>query len=434
MKKVKIASWSYTLPTTTYLAPYEEQQSQLWRQTEMPFIPRGNGRSYGDAAYVTDGLTLSSQKLDGIGTLDVANGLIECGAGVTIGALHRYLEAQGQGWAFPIYGGTQWGTIGGAAAVDIHGKNDVAQGSFGNHVAAFKLVASDGQTLDCSKASQPDLFAATIGGMGLTGLIKTVTLKLQRGLARALHVRSHMLPIGAQVLDAFEITACDFQFFSCAGCTFATCPGLYAYATYSDEVIHSIRKPIDLPTPTINLCRPSLVPLVNQLQRRLVGHRDEVVHIRDFNYIGPHEYFKQFNKLCGSLIEYQFVVAAEQIETALTELFKIYQQSSFLCYGYVLKKLGTMPRAGLLSFPKAGYTVSFLVQNHPAARKFLIDFTDLIIELGGRIYLTKDSCILARQFERMYDQLDQWRTIVRRTDPTNRVQSDLSIRLGMKPW
>ena len=432
MKKVKIASWSYTLPTTTYLAPYEE--TPLWLQTGMRFIPRGNGRSYGDAAYVSDGLTLSSQTLDGIGELDVVNGTLECGAGVTIGAVHRHLEAAGQPWAFPIYGGTQWGTIGGAAAVDIHGKNDAAHGSFGNHVAALKLVVPDGHTLDCSPTHNPELFAATIGGMGLTGLIKTVTLKLQRGLATALHVRSQMLPIGRAVLDAFATTSCDFQFFSCAGCSVATCPGLYAYATYSDEPVHSTRKPIDWPTPTINLCRPSLVPLVNQLQRRLVGNKDEVVHIRDFNYIGPHEYFKQFNKLCGSLIEYQFFVAAEQIEAALNALLKIYQQRSLLCYGYVLKKLGALPRAGLLSFPKAGYTVSFLVQNRPEARKFLIDFTDLIIELGGRIYLTKDSCILPRQFERMYDQLDEWRMIVRQIDPTNRVQSDLSTRLNMKPW
>lgn len=434
MKKVKIASWSYTLPTTTYLTPYEEAQPQPWQQMGTPFIPRGNGRSYGDAAYVTDGLTLASQKLDSIGPVDESNGTITCGAGVTIGALHRHLEAQGNGWAFPIYGGTQWGTVGGATAVDIHGKNDVAQGSFGNHVAALTLLTPDGETLLCSPTRKPDVFAATIGGMGLTGLIKTVTLKLQRGLARALHVRTQMLPIGRTVFAAFETTACDFQFFSCAGCTFATCPGLYAHATYSDEVVHAPRKPLDLPTPTINLCRPSLVPLVNQLQRRLVGDKDEVVHIRDFNYIGPHEYFKQFNKLCGSLIEYQFVVAAEQIETALGALLKIYQQRSLLCYGYVLKKLGAMPRGGLLSFPKAGYTVSFLVQNHPDARQFLINFTDLIIELGGRLYLTKDSCMLARQFERMYDQLDQWRTIVRQIDPTNRVQSDLSIRLGMKPW
>jgi decaprenylphospho-beta-D-ribofuranose 2-oxidase len=134
------------------------------------------------------------------------------------------------------------------------------------------------------------------------------------------------------------------------------------------------------------------------------------------------------------MIEYQFAVSAEQIRTACTELFNLYMARSIPCNGYMMKKFGDIRPVGLLSFPTSGYTVNFLTDDTPEARKMLVHFTDILLELGGRVYLAKDSCILARQFERMYDRLPEWREIVRQYDPKNRVQSDLSRRLNMKPW
>ena len=134
------------------------------------------------------------------------------------------------------------------------------------------------------------------------------------------------------------------------------------------------------------------------------------------------------------MIEYQFVVSADQIQTVFIDLLKLSRARSLAGYGYAMKKFGRVRRMGLLSFPRPGYTVNFFTKDTPEARAFLTYFTDYLLELGGRVYLAKDSCILARQFEAMYDHLDRWREIVRHYDPANRVQSDLSRRLQMKPW
>lgn len=436
-KAVPIASWSYTLPTTTRLKVYDKGQSNGLSRLSSPFIPRGAGRSYGDAAYITNGITLSSQTLDQIGELDAECGTITCESGVEIIQLHRFLEQTD--WAFPIYGGTQWATIGGAVASDIHGKNDVAQGSFGNHVESIVLLLPDGTSLECSRDIRPDLFVATIGGMGLTGFIKAVKLKLQKDLPHMVRMRTKIVSGITQALACFDSSDHDFQFFSCAGCTGQPADGgLYATASYSEGPDAAPRLALEFPVPAINFANLLSWGLgsrtLNIAHRRHYRDIDKRTHIENYNYVGAPAVFKHFNKLCGPLIEYQFVVSADQIQTVFTDLLKLSRARSLAGYGYAMKKFGRVRRMGLLSFPRPGYTVNFFTKDTPEARAFLTYFTDYLLELGGRVYLAKDSCILARQFEAMYDHLDRWREIVRHYDPANRVQSDLSRRLQMKPW
>ncbi|HEX8205431.1 MAG TPA: hypothetical protein VF587_05175 [Solirubrobacteraceae bacterium] len=134
-------------------------------------------------------------------------------------------------------------------------------------------------------------------------------------------------------------------------------------------------------------------------------------HVRDFNYIGPHERFKHLKRLFGSMMEYQFAVAEEHLPAAFAEVDRIYASPAPDPHAYVLKKLGDAPRAGLLSFPRPGYTLGLFTKSTDESRRFL-----------------------GRQFEAMYPDLDRWRAIVSRWDPEGRVQSDLSRRLGIKPW
>lgn len=437
-KEINISSWSFTLPTTTRLMVFDAATSNnTIKAVSAPFIPRGAGRSYGDAAYITHGITLSSKPLDQIAQFDETRGTIVCESGVEIIQLHRFLERTE--WSFPIYGGTQWATIGGMLAADVHGKNDVSQGSFGNHVESIELIMPDGSQLHCSSSVRPDLFAATIGGMGLTGFTKSVTLKLQPNLPQTVRMRTTILSELDQVFAKFEESEHDFRFFSCAGCTGQPSDGgLYATASYSEELGQAGRKTIDIPLPTINLAKILSWQFGSQLcnifHRRHYQNIDRPIHIEKFNYVGGPGIFKHFNKCGGSMIEYQFVVSTEHIHRAITDLLKMSRDRSLAGYGFALKKFGTIDRMGLLSFPKPGYSVNFWNNDCPEARDFLIYFTDYLLEIGGRAYLAKDSCILPRQFEAMYKNLNQWRDIVKRYDPANKVQSDLSRRLNMKPW
>ncbi len=433
----RIASWSYTLPTSTDLRRYEGERHP-WSAGSRPVIPRGAGRSYGDAAYVTGGVTLSSSGIRRILDLDTEAGTITCETGVEMGALHKYLESTD--WSFPIFGGTQWATLGGAIASDIHGKNHVRDGSFGHHVLAMEIVLADGEVLTCSPSEHPDLFAATIGGMGLTGFVRRVTLALQRDRTSGVRLRSRIVRGVPQALEALASSDDDFQFVSCVK------PGdpsddisIHPRANYVSDPVPEAREPIEIPLPTLPFRRLQLMHVgmraFRRVQLRMYGDVDRTMHIRDYNYIGLHEVIKHVNKVLGSFIEYQFVLPADTVEDAWRELVALAGRRSVTPRGYVFKRLGPQPGAGLLSFPAEGVTASMFAGDTPETRKLFADFTDDLIEMGGRVYLAKDSCISATQLDQMYgDQLARWRSIVARYDPENHVRSDMSQRLAMKPW
>lgn len=433
----RIASWSFTLPTSTRLHRYDDASPRpLFTAT--PVIPRGAGRSYGDAAYVTDGVTLSSSGLRRILQLSEGDGTVRCEAGVEMGNLHKFLE--GTNWSFPIFGGTQWATLGGAMASDIHGKNHVKAGSFGHHVAEIEIVLGTGDLVRCSPEENPDLFRATIGGMGLTGFVKTMTLKLQPGRRSVVQMRSQTVRGVPAAIEALMTSDDDFQFISCVK------PGdpssdvsIHPCANYTDGPVPKARAPIEMSFPTLPFKRLQLMHLgmrgFRRVQLRMYGNVDRPTHIRNYNFIGLHEVIKNVNHLLGSFIEYQFVLPEDDLEPAWRELTRMARRRGVVCRGYAFKRLGPMPGVGLLTFPHEGVTASMFAPDTVEARQLFARFTDTLIEMGGRVYLAKDSCISAPQLEKMYgQQLSVWRTIVAQYDPENNVQSDMSRRLAMKPW
>ena len=432
MNETPIASWSRALPTTTRLAEFGAAETQTLAAFGRPFIPRGAGRSFSDAAYLTAGVTLSSRRLAGIGELDQRRGRITCGAGVAMVDLHRRLEATG--FSFPVYGGTQLATIGGGVASDIHGKNHVAAGSFGHHLEAVTLETADGRTVKCSREERPELFAATVGGMGLTGLIKEVELRLQQGRPRTLHVESHVVPGISAARQALSSGECDFQF-----CSWGRVPGpgVCYRAFYVDRPSAPPAAGLDLWLPRLGLLNGWSLSAAELLRR--VAHRniDKDLHVRSFNYSAPHERLIRWNRLYGrrGFIEYHLALAEDRFDEIVEELLARSRRSAVDgLYVVVVKQFGRHPSEGYLSFPCPGCTLNFQLVNRPEIRAFLREFTEVVIAAGGRLYLAKDSCMRADQFERMYPDLARWREVVRRWDPHHRVRSDLSQRLAMKPW
>lgn len=420
------------MPTRTCLAEYGAPGAENVAALGQPLIPRGAGRSFSDAAYLTAGVSLASRRLSGIGRLDERRRTILCGAGVEMVQLHRHLEATN--FSFPIYGGTQWATIGGGVASDIHGKNHPGAGSFGHHVEALTLATADGRTVRCSRHERTELFAATVGGMGLTGLITEVELRLERGRPQSVRLESRVVPDLAAARRLLTATDCDFQF-----CSWGRLPGpgIFYRATYADAPSPPPAAGRDLWLPRLRLINRWSLAAVDQLRRTLHRDVDHHVHVRSFNYSSPHEYLIRWNQLYGrrGFLEYQLAIAEKRFDEITQELVtRCQRELSQGLYLAVVKRFGERRSEGYLSFPMPGYTLNFQMDNRPSARAFLREFTETVVAAGGRLYLAKDSCMHPEQLERMYPHLGRWREVVRRWDPRHMVRSDLSRRLAMKPW
>jgi decaprenylphospho-beta-D-ribofuranose 2-oxidase len=426
-----VASWSNVRATVTEILPYGTSGIDGIR---LPFIPRGAGCSFGDAAFVTNGTSLTSSDCYGIGELNAERGVLKCESGVTLGALHAFLEKQGL--SFPVYGGTRLATVGGAVASDIHGKNDVHEGSFGNHIESIRLLTADGEEKFCSGEVCPDLFSATIGGMGLTGFIRQVALRLGRQQCRAVKVLSSPIADLDDAIRRLQESKSAFQFCSFLHLHAYSFWGVHFAAFRITDETGPRRRPRRLWLPLASVSNGSIIQALSRVVLTLNANANRKMHVMDFNYIGIHDRFTNWRQLYNrnGFLEYHAVVPANGIREWFSRLMRLAEEKKIVLHFGIIKQLGSARRKGLLSFPREGFTVNFQVKDCEPNRKFLINLTDFLIELKGRVYLAKDAYLLPRQLLRMYDRLDEWQEITRQYDPYCRIQSDLSRRLGLKQW
>lgn len=431
MRKVRIASWSHVLPTQTTLVAADQNAPQQIKAFDHPFIPRGAGRSYGDAAYTSEGISLTSENLTAISNLDTTRGSIVCGAGVRIDDLFNAVD--GTDWTFATGGGTRWTTVGGCIGSDVHGKNDVAHGSFGNQVESLRIVLASGETVECSETENADLFAATVGGMGLTGFIESATLRLHQEPSNAVESHADVIGSPAEMTDKFLTSnpAFSVAWLDLISPKFR---GIYYHADYVEGEARKPRVPITLPLPRVKVFNRPLLRVLNAIRYSLNANKRTRMQPRAFHH--PVDTVKHWNQLYGprGFHEYQFLVAEEHCTASLEEFLRGTERFGIRPFFAVVKKFGRHPRQGMLSFPGPGITIMADFEHAPANQPFFDYFTDYVKELGGRHYLAKDSYLTASQFRNMYPRLDEWRSVVKRYDPENRIQSDLSRRLKMKPW
>ncbi len=435
--EVAVTGWSGRRPARTrILSPTGAQVPTVAAAEESPWIPRGGGNSFGDCAYVSGGVTLSSQRLDRILEVDASRGLVLGEAGVTNGALFRLLEGPDlRHWTLPVAGGTGRVTLGGAVAGDIHGKDHPSRGSYGNHVTGLLVATASGQEVWCSPELHPDLFQATIGGMGLTGFIRQVRLQLVPAPGgRAGQVRAMTRPIPdvrAQGLRIFEEEPADLKM-AWIDLASARPRGILHYARFTELPPRPARRRLNLPIPRLAMLNPWTAPLVNRAIYRAHRNLDRVIRLVEAHY--PLDSIPGFQRAYGprGFVEYQFVVPRERGQEGLEALLEASRQTP--AFHTVLKRFGSRPPAGLLSFAREGFTFTTLFAVTPTVHPVLEGLTQRVSGLGGGLNLTKDSCLSGRQFQDLQPNLPAWRRIARQWDPQGRIQSDLSLRLGLKPW
>jgi decaprenylphospho-beta-D-ribofuranose 2-oxidase len=402
-------------------------------------LARGLGRAYGDAAQNAGGRVLDMTRLDAVRAFDPARGRITVGAGVSIAALVGHVLPHG--WFPAVVPGTRWVTVGGALAADVHGKNHHVDGGFADHVASFELVTPDGERRTITRESNADAWAATVGGMGLSGVITSATLDLIP--VRSALVREELARAGD--LDELLVRMSRDDRAHRYSVAWVDCAapggrGLLMHGDHADEPAAAtaaaalgpprLRAPRWVPRALLG--RPTVRAfdaLWFHVKPR--ARRSDLVPIASFFW--PLDGLRGWNRLYGprGLVQYQCVVphGHEDVLHALLDRARAARVAPPLA---VLKRLG--PGAAPLSFPLAGWTLALDLPAGVRNLAALLDgYDELVAAAAGRVYLAKDARLRSSTLRAMYPRLDAWRAARARLDPGGVMRSDLARRLELAP-
>jgi len=406
----------------------QEVRSLRWRGDPLPaaegtLLPFGLGRSYGDSCLNEGGTLLSTTGLDRLISFDHTTGVIRLEAGVTLADVLRF--AVPRGWFLPVTPGTKFVTVGGAIANDVHGKNHHADGTFGRHVRAFELLRSDGSRLLCTREENAALYRATIGGLGLTGVITWAEIQLRpihNPLIEAENVRFRNLD------EFYEINAAserDYRYTVAWVDVLARGKnlgrGIYTRGNHAAPVTGDLPKlrwtskitvPLDAPSGSIN---PLTVRLFNfaYYRRQLRRVRAGLMPYEPFFY--PLDAVAKWNRVYGrrGFFQYQCVVPKEtEAMRAILETIAASEEASPLV---VLKTFGSLPSPGMLSFPREGVTLALDFPNRGERTFRLFERLDeLVREAGGALYPAKDARMPPEMFRLSFPN---WEEFARHVDP-----------------
>jgi decaprenylphospho-beta-D-ribofuranose 2-oxidase len=399
-------------------------------------LARGMGRSYGDAAQLGRGLVLSTGRLRGF-DLDSETGIVTAGAGVTIRELLHGLVPSG--WMVPVVPGTQHVSVGGAIASDIHGKNHGSAGTFGSHVAAIGLLTAGGDMLELTTGDE--LFAATLGGMGLTGVIVWARVRLAPVSSPFLTVDTDRVGDLDRALEALRAPGGPHRvaWLDLLGPRpgrgvvtraehlpgDAVPPGTRGAATVRARATVPARWPGAL-------LAPATVRAFNELRLRRAPRRERGRVESIGTHMFPLDVLDAWPRLYGrtGFLQYQLVVPVGA-EAVLHEVIGQLARARAPCYLAVLKDFGNA-NAAPLSFPLAGWTLALdLPRAAPGVGLALDRCDELVAEAGGRVYLSKDSRLRPDALRAMYPRLEEWRAVRDRADPDGVWRSDLALRTDL---
>ncbi|GAA4378301.1 FAD-binding protein [Paeniglutamicibacter cryotolerans] len=437
-----INGWGRTTSTRVHLeCPTSEHRLQDLLTTSLgPVTVRGAGRSYGDAAIGPHTIDLTG--LATIRSFDPATGIIFSDAGATLQALHQVSVPQG--WALPVLPGTSRITLGGAIASDVHGKNHMHQGSFGHHVLEMELMLASGSLLRISPDTHSEEFCATVGGMGLTGVIVSAAIQLlctETPYLRVFRRKAETLEAAMDLItDSIRTPSHAVAW---VDATREDLRGLVEVSTPASTQMLSERMKNKLPpAPGISMRNIRTFPgrgIVNDRSIRWanavrwnlpLGAGPRIVHFTAA--LNPLDGASFWPAAFGSqgLIQYQFCVPTCS-HPVLREILEGLQSSGLIPALAVLKRFGACGN-GLLSFPQPGWTLALDFPAHyPGLAAALGHLDTVVANAGGRVYLSKDNRLPAEMVPLMYPQLQRWQGTRARLDPTHKMGSLLSQRLNL---
>jgi FAD/FMN-containing dehydrogenase len=423
-------SWGRVLRESHHvIGQPSRHQALALPEGDMTVLPFGNGRSYGDSNLNPGGALLLSGQMDRFISFDQATGLLRCEGGVLLSTILTLVVPQG--WFLPVTPGTQFVTVGGAIANDVHGKNHHVAGSFGNHVLQFELLRSDGSRRLCSPTENTDWFAATIGGLGLTGVITWAEIQLKRIANPYIDAESIRFRNLEEFFALSEASERDYEYtVSWIDCAFAgkrLGRGLFNRGNHAPALMDARQVPSSLPsgvaqsklrvplTPPVSMMNPLSLKTLNTLyfNKQLGDAVRGLQHYRPFFY--PLDAILEWNRVYGpsGFYQYQCVIPPDKALASTQALLEAIAASGMGSFLAVLKQFGTPPSRGMLSFPEPGTTLALDFPNTGPRLHALFEQLDrIVMDAGGRLYPAKDGRMGARIFKTGYPRWTEFTSYV----------------------
>jgi decaprenylphospho-beta-D-ribofuranose 2-oxidase len=444
----KLSGWGNFPRQACFVSRPENRQSlrETLADGEQPsYIARGLGRSYGDSALNENAGVIVQTRMNRFLTFDAASGVLGCESGTSLAEIIEHFLPRG--WFLPTTPGTKFVTVGGAIAADVHGKNHHRVGSFGRFIVDLRLVLANGEEVVCSPSIRPELFWATVGGMGLTGCILSARFQMVRVPSAYVAVTYRKTRDLEHTLETFTSEDHKYQYsvawIDCLarGASLGRSIVMLANDAAVDQLpARRAAQPLELPrrlplAVPFNLPRAAAAPWAmrtfNALYYRV--HHDETKIVEFDSFFYPLDAVAHWNRIYGrrGFAQYQAWFPLETSHCGLVELLEriaASQRGSFLA---VLKSCGTADD-GLLSYLAPGHTLALDFPNFgQPLRELAAELDQILLKHGGRLYMAKDSLTTAACFQEMYPRLNEFRAIKEAVDPQHRFNSSQARRLGI---
>ena len=433
MNKIKLNSWGQF--TDIEASQYNFKDITNLKEIiskDLKFIPSGNYRSYGDSAFAEN--IINSKNFNSIIAFDKSKGILNAQAGITLKEILEHIIPCG--WFLGVTPGTKFSTLGGVIASDVHGKNHHMNGCFSEYIKNLVIMLPDGSILDITK--DHELFKASCGGMGLTGIILSATIKLIKIRSTNINQTTIKTKNLRETFEVFEqynnerYSVAWFDGFS-RGRNFGR--SIVQIGDFADDGQLEFKNKVikNIPFNFLSyFITKYQIRFFNYFYYLLTTNNQDKTKVYFDKFFYPLDKFSNWNKIYGKdgLIQYQFILPFEKSFDGILDLFKIIQKNNIYPYLAVLKLYGKK-NDNYLSFPIKGYSLALDFKSDQKTLSMLNDLDKIIIKYGGRIYLTKDGRLNQSNFKQMYPNVETFINLRKKYGCEKRIQSCQSIRVGI---
>ena len=423
------SSWGNNFKINTTVNEFTEGMEI---QNLKKFTIRGNGRSYGDSALSENVLIMKS--FNNVNLFDQENGVIDCNAGIQLRDLNAIIIPKG--WFLKVTPGTSLATIGGCIASDAHGKNHFLNGSFSDHVISIKLLTADNKIIEISNTNFKEIFYATCGGMGLTGIILSVKLRLMKINSSNINQIEKKFTSFEELVNAFY--EYENNLYNVGWIDFLNnneFRSVFLSANHSnDSKFNKIKiKHINLPFKrrfSLLLNNQSMKLFNKFYYSNAKNNRFSIINYNKYFYIL--DFIKNWNVLYGKkgLLQLHFILPEKFLMVGFKEVFNQINKSQFKPYLSTFKRYSHSNK-NYLTFSKKGFGLAIDFPNNDGSVKLIKELENIIIKHDGRIYLSKDSLLSRKNFEKSYEKNEIFKDILNHINPGFKFKSMQSDRLGI---